>query len=143
MGSQQPQIPEGLLGQPLAAVRVLMVDYSDEPGRPCREAISLDFSSGSIVMEAITETSELDVRTGAFVWDDDAESGVQYAVVDVTDQPPFLRFRGRLLRNWWAMRNERGYDDGLTVAFEANAGLCFVAMNNEVSVLTVSGEQMS
>lgn len=103
-----------------------------------REAIVLRLESRSIVIRALTDTSELELSLGELTVEKP-----DYVIRDASNDEHFKCFIGMSLRNWWIAHNDAGYADGFMVAFDATRGLCMVAMNNTVSILTVAGEQWS
>lgn len=131
-------IPEDLCHERLSSVDELIFDPTDEPGLPTRVAIVLRFGTRSLVVKALTDTSELDISLKALAPD---EPG--YQLRDASKDDAFQSFIGKPLRNWWIARNDKGYTDAFLVAFEEARGLCFVAMNDAVSILGVGGEQWS
>jgi len=131
-------LPEDLCGTQLDAVEELLFAPSDEPSPPMREAVSLRLGVWSLIIRALTDTSELQVCLGKLAAE---ESG--YLLRDASGDVWFQPFIGKSLRNWWQAQNDRGYADAFMMAFEVSRGLCFIAMNNTVSVLTVDGEQWS
>lgn len=131
-------LPEDLCGARLDAVEELLFAPSDEPGTPMREAIRLRLGVWSLIVKALTDTSELHVALGELV-----AEGSDYLIRDASGDEYFRPFIGMSLRNWWQAQNDRGYADAFMMAFEVSRGLCFVAMNNTVSVLMVGGEQWS
>jgi hypothetical protein len=131
-------LPDDLFGETLVGVRELVFDPDEEGGLPMREAVALDLSTRSLVIEALTDTSEILVRVG-----DLQAVDPEQRVRDASSDAAFQCFVGSPLRNWWIADNDAGYTDCFIVAFTRVAGLLFVAMNNEISVLAVSGEQFS
>jgi hypothetical protein len=102
------------------------------------------FGDRTVVLHASTDLSTIRVYAGGFSLD--LRGGFtesEYSTEDVSNHAPFDRFRNSPLTNWWVLRNNQGYDDGIMLAFGYRAGLCFVAMNNELSVMVVEGEQFS
>jgi hypothetical protein len=131
-------LPEDLCGARLDAVEELIFAPSDEPGPSMRQAIRLRLGVWSIIIKALTDTSELHVSLGEL-----AAEEPDYLIRDASGDERFRPFMGKSLRNWWQAQNDRGYADAFMMAFEVSRGLCFVAMNSTVSVLTVAGEQWS
>jgi uncharacterized protein DUF6334 len=131
-------LPEDLCGTILMGVRELLFDPQDEPGPPMREAVALDMINRSLILKALTDTSELQIRIGTL-----KEESSPYRIRNASEDPAFKRFIGKHLRNWWIAQNDGGYTDCFLVAFTPFEGLCFIAMNNEVSVLKISGEQFA
>ena len=131
-------LPEDLCGARLDAVHELLFAPSNESGPPMREAISLRLGVWSLIVRALTDTSELHLSLGELALEEP-----NYLIRDASGDECFRPFVGKTLRNWWQAHNDRGYGDAFMVAFEVSRGLCFVAMNNTVSVLTVAGEQWS
>ena len=140
MNNSNIQLEYDCIGQQLKAVYGY---FFDDAGSSMKEGIVLDLENSKIAIQALTDTSELFVHAGTFEAFGKPEDKVCYSEKDLSQQEPFSGFIGKTLRNWWSMKNESEYTDGFTVAFEANSGLSFIAMNNEVSVLSVAGEQMS
>ena len=132
-------LPDGIIGTTLNRVEELLwLDDTDESARPMREAMGLVCGEYSVLTRALGDTSELVVTLGSL---ECTES--EHTIVDASENPRYQRFIGKTIRNWWQATNKQGYADCFLIALEANSGLCFVAINNEVSVLTVEGEQLS
>ena len=127
---------EALEDAQLDWVRELL--FVRESGAPIREAIAFGFSERTLIIKALSDTSELDVRFGELEAD-----GPDYLIRDASQDEPFQCFIGKRLRDSWIARNDRGYFDAFLIAFEESRGLCFVAMNDAVSILSVAGEQWS
>ncbi len=136
-------IPDHAIGQTLRAVSALELDIPGDGGPPMREAICLHFDSLAITFQALTDTSELCVNINALSIPDDPELADFYSVVDISNHELFPPIIGNAMRNWWLLTNDGGYHDGYMVAFYPHEAVCFIAMNNEVSILRVSGEQCS
>ncbi len=135
---QDAELPDELRGAVLVEVHELLFDPADEPGPPAREAVALQFGGRALIMRALTDTSELSVCVGAL----DPETP-DYTVRNVSSDHRFAPFVGKPLHTWWFAKNDAGYSDTFIAAFGPSQGLLFVAMNNEVSVLQVSGEQFA
>lgn len=120
----------------LAWVQELL--FVHESGTPTREAIALGFSERTLIIKALSDTSELDVSFGEL-----KTAGPDYLIRDVSEDKQFQCFIGKPLRDSWTAHNDRGYFDAFLIAFEESRGLCFVAMNDAVSILTIAGEQWS
>jgi Family of unknown function (DUF6334) len=131
-------LPEDLYDARLGSVLELLFTPSDDSGSPMREAVALRLGDRSLIVRALTDTSELQVSLGELVVEKP-----EYLIRNASEDEHFSSFIGKSLRNWWVAHNDRGYADAFMVAFEVSRGLCFVAMNNTVSVLTVAGEQWS
>lgn len=131
-------LPEDVIGSCLQSVSELLFVDQDEPVPPMREAVTLNFGSRTILIQALTDTSELQISIGQL-----AVVEPDHVIRDASHDDHFRPFLGLPLRNWWIAENDRGYSDAFITAFAVTRGLCFVAMNNIVSVLTVSGEQFS
>jgi hypothetical protein len=131
-------LPEDLYGAHLKGVHELLFTPAEEPVPPMREAVALDLGVRSIIIQAATDTSELNVTLGALR----AESP-DHRLRDASADAHFRAFVGQSLKNWWVAENDRGYTDLFLVGFGTSQGLLFVAINNVVSVLTVSGELLA
>jgi hypothetical protein len=131
-------LPEDLYGAALEGVRELLFAPSGESALPMREAVALDLGGRTLIIHALTDTSELSVAFGALK----AESA-DYRLRNASSDSHFAPFIGQLVRNWWVAENDRGYTDAFLVGFGASRGLLFVAINNVVSVLTTSGELLA
>ena len=130
---------ELLLGQTLTSAQFLLFDAADDVGAPTREAVELEIGRLTLLVRALTDTSELALSVESLVQPFEAE----YQIVDACGHEQIAPFVGKELRNCWKLTNDRGYCDGLMLAFSAHQGLLLIAMNNEVSLLTVTGEQCS
>src|SRR5712691_4593854 len=108
-------------GAQLELVRELLFDIPEEPGPPMREAIELCFGGRSLIIRALTDTSELEVFTGKLTVDEP-----NYQLRDASQDEYFQDSIGKPVRNWWVAQNDRGYTDAFMVAFEVTRGLCFV-----------------
>ncbi len=111
------QITDEFIGNTLIDVRTLILDYPNEPGPSIREGVLLDFPDSSIVIQALTDTSELLVRTGKLIPDCSAEDRAYYTECSLSGEMPFSKFIGQSLQNWWSLKNEKGYNDGFMVSF--------------------------
>ena len=131
-------IPQDLRGSRLDAVEELLFAPTDEPELRMREAICLRFGARSLVIEALASSSELRISLGNL-----AAKDRDYLIRNASEEDCFRRCIGKSLRNWWKAHNDQGYADVFMIALETTRGLCFAAMNNEVSVLEVAGEQWS
>ena len=136
-------IPENAIGQTLRSVSALIFDLPDEDGPASRESICLHFSSCVITLRALTDTSELSVDDSCLSIPNDPEFDGYYDIADISNEKFFPQLIGKTLRNWWSLTNDAGYQDGFMVSFTAHESLCFVAMNNHISILSTSGEQCS
>jgi hypothetical protein len=132
------ELPEDLYGAHLKSVHELLFAPAGEPGPPMREAVALDLGSRSIIVQALTDTSELHVALGTLQLE-----SPDHQIRDASSDTHFRAFVGQSLKNWWVGENDRGYTDLFLVGFGTSQGLLFVAINNVVSVLTVSGEQLA
>ncbi|MCE9555241.1 MAG: hypothetical protein K8T91_17970 [Planctomycetes bacterium] len=103
-----------------------------------REAVILRLGARSLIIKALTDTSELHVSV-----DELTAMAPDYQIRDASGDECYRQFIGKSLRNWWLAHNDCGYLDAFMVAFDVSRGVCFVAMNNTVSVLTVAGDQWS
>lgn len=122
-----------LIGCRLSAIKELVWD---NPGHPNRTAIGFCFDERMLVIQALTDSSELVVSFGLFASEDP-----ELYVRDASGDAQFRDLIGKPVRNWWFAQNGQGYDDAFMLALDTCAGLCLVAMNDQVSVLRVSGEQ--
>lgn len=138
-----PAIPEDTIGQALRSVSALVFDVPNEKGSASNEAICLHFGSRVITIRALTDSSELCVDTTHLEMPIDPQFGGCYAIADISHHQLFQPLVGKPIRNWWTLINDAGYNDGFMVAFSPNGAVCFIAMNNEISILYVSGEQCS
>jgi hypothetical protein len=137
------RLPDETIGQALRSVSALVFDVPNEEGPASHEAFCLHFDSCVMTIRALTDTSELRIDTTNLDIPNDPEFAGCYAIADVSHHQSFRPLIGKLIRNWWSLTNDAGYNDGFMVAFSPNCAVCFIAMNNEVSILHVSGEQCS
>ena len=136
-------ISDDAIGQALRSVSALIFDVPGEDDPASREAICLHFDSCVITLRALTDTSELSVRDTALAMPDDPEFNGCYSIADISGDHVFRHLTGKTLRNWWSLTNDAGYQDGFMVSFSSRDAVCIVAMNNQISILTISGEQCS
>lgn len=134
-------LPDEILGQALHSVSALVFDVPNEEGSAIHEAICLHLDSQVITIRALTDTSELCIDTTNLDIPIDPEFADCYAIADISHDQSIRPLIGKSIYNWWRLTNDAGYSDGFMVAFSRNSAVCFIAMNNVVSILHVSGEQ--
>ena len=136
-------LPEEMIGQALRSVSALVFDVPNENGPVNREAICLHFDYRMLTIRALADTSELCVDTARLEIPAGLDFAGCYTLEDISHDPSFQPLIGKPIRNWWSMTNAAGYNDGFTIAFSPNRAVCFIAMNNALSILHISGEQCS
>jgi hypothetical protein len=141
--AKESMIPDDAIGQTLRSVSALVFDVPNEPGSPTHEAICLHLDSRNITIRALTDDSELCVNTNDLTIPHDPELNGCYTIADISRHRSFDSIIGKHLRNWWLLTNDSGYHDGFMIAFTPTEAVCFIAMNNVVSILNAAGEQCS
>ena len=135
-------IPEDVLGQKLLGVLESLESHG-ESGPRDKEAVRLHFESCVVCVEASTDTSEIVVYSQSATDARSTDISRTAELREVSDSAPYRDCVGSRVRNWWTGMNERGYTDLFMIAVTPTVALCFVAMNNRVSVALTSGEQIS
>ena len=127
-----------LRGDRLRGVRELVYVAADGSSVPTREGVALDFDSHSVTITTTVESSEIRLEKGGF-----RGESPDHTIHDATNDHVLFPCIGERLLDWWSATNSQGYTDGLMVAFGPALGVMFVAINNEVSILAVSGGQLA
>ena len=135
-------ISEDVLGQQLLGVSEYLESHG-ESGPRDKEAVRLHFESCVVCVEASTDTSEIVVYSQSASGARSTGVSPTAELQEASDSAPYCDCVGRHARNWWMGKNESGYTDLFMIAFAPTVALCFVAMNNVVSVALTSGEQIS
>lgn len=139
----QITLPDEIFGQSLRAVSALTFNLPNEEGPASHEAICLHFDTQVVTIRALTDTSELCVDATRLEMPADREFADCYTIGDISHHQSCQPLIGKPIRNWWSLTNDAGYNDGFMIAFSPNFAVCFIAMNDQVSILYVSGEQCS
>jgi len=134
---------DDLVGQSLTSATGLLFEPPEGPGPPAREAVSLRFGLRLLTLRALTDTSGLSVELDGLLIPADPEFANCYRIEEVTERPPLNAYLGQPVYNCWFLTNELGFSDGFMISFAPQYAVLFMAMNNEVSILHVSGEQCS
>jgi hypothetical protein len=131
-------LPGNLRGQTLRHVVELSSLTSEDTSRFVREAVVLILSSSAVSVCALSETSTLAVVLGDISSEPTWKTSRRLAGSD-----PIERSIGRQLHTWWTGLNDVDQPDFFALAFSATDGVGFVAMNNEVALISLSGEQFA